>query len=326
MFGNQLAATRFDEALMDYSRQRMGAILPSDRLAHYTSSETALSIIRGDANGRRSLWLHNSQSMNDFSEVQFGQQCLKAALDDHSIAKRFKLICDIIDPTLCYEVIDAINQEWNDLGGNAFLLSLSLHNYLESRMGKLSMWRAYGGEEPVCFVLHTLPFLTYQSAYEMILSPVMYGTTFDYKMQFEALLHRLGQNTAMYRSIVPEGAVKAGIKMALDSSVLSMKTIGFAEENEWRLIHQCGGRRPAPPSIPDPKEPSKLVYQVPLHNVPEHNVFGAELDEAVERIIVGPSKNEERTRDELIAELEAAHLSNAPERVLLSDIPYRRKG
>src|SRR5438034_9973301 len=48
------------------------------KLAHYTSAEVAAQVLL-----RQNIWMRNASSMNDYMEVTFGSECLKAALGVH---------------------------------------------------------------------------------------------------------------------------------------------------------------------------------------------------------------------------------------------------
>jgi hypothetical protein len=326
MFAEQAAATALNEALFAYSMQKAANIQPSDRFAHYTSGAAAAQIIGGDANGKRSLWLRNSKLMNDFTEVEWGQTCLGAAFKDWRLHGRFKRVLDAVHPELYQGISTALLSEEKEIGEKAHLLSLAIHNEQECLTGKLSMWRAYGGEGNVCLVFNTSPFMVYQSAYELVLSPVMYGGPAEFAREFQGVIHRLEQRVALLKRI-PMETVLLDLKRALDFAVLSTKHIGFHEETEWRVIHQHSELRPDPPHIADPSDGSKRVYQIPLENRPDAGLWGAEIGEALDRVLVGPVKNLNAV-PEVIAHwvdiLRQAGIANAEQRVVFCGIPLRR--
>ncbi len=185
------------------------------------------------------------------------------------------------------------------------------------------MWRAYGGAENVCLIFNTQPFVTPQTAYELTLSPVLYGGAAEFKREFEALIQRL-ENSASEISLLPPQKLYEAIVYFLNFGVLSVKHYGFHEEAEWRVIHQSPGFRPTPP--PDEVkfgDKVETIYHVPIKNNPEGGIWGASLEEALDRIIVGPIANAGRVEEELIRELEAAGISRANDRVVHCGIPFR---
>ncbi len=323
MFAEQVAGDALNQALFDYSMREVAKVKPSDRFAHYTSGVAAEKIITGDAFGNRSLWLRNSRLMNDFTEVTLGQRCLRAAFEDWRLHDRFKRVLDAIHAQLYEAIASTLIKEQDELSDKTYLLSLALHNEQECQTGKLSMWRAYGGDDNVCLVFNTAPFITYQSAYELVLSPVMYGGPKEFIREFEGVVYRLEQRVTLLKSLSVDD-IFLNLKRALDFAVLSTKHTGFHEETEWRVIHQHSEQRPDPPSIPDPSDPTKLVYQLPMENRPDANLWGAALGEVLDRIIIGPTRDFFAARAYYIDLLRQAGVANAEDRVIFCNIPLRR--
>lgn len=326
MIAEQYAATALNEALFAYSMHEVARVGPTARFAHYTSADAAAKIIGGDHVGKRSLWLRNSKLMNDFTEVEWGQFCLGSAFKDWRLHDRFKRVLDAIDPQLYQGISNPLLNEEQTIGGAAHILSLAIHNDLECQTGKLSMWRAYGGDDNVCLVFNTSPFMTHQTAYELVLSPVMYGGPDEFSREFQGVIHRLEQRVSILRQMSPDD-IFINLKRALDFAVLSTKHVGFHEETEWRVIHQHSDYRPDPPFIEDPSDASKRIYQIPLENRPEDGLWGAELGEALDRVIVGPVKDISAVSATLaywIDILREAGISNAEQRVIFCGIPLRR--
>lgn len=323
MFAQQLAHDTLNTALFDFTRRRVMDIKPSDRFAHYTSSDAVTKIIAGDDLGKHSLWLRSARLMNDSTEIGWGQRCLGDAFRNWRLHDRFKHVLCAIDPNLYDLTANTLTNEEDQLGDNTFALSLALHTGQECSIGKLSMWRAYGGDDNVCLIFNTAPFLNYQSAYELTLSPVMYGGSVEFAHEFEGVLYRIERNVSLLRSLDPE-IVYVNLKRALDFSVVSTKHIGFHEETEWRVIHQHSEFRPDPPSIPDPGDPVRRIYQIPLENRQDANLWGAELGEVLDRLIIGPVRDVEGATKRYIELLGNAGVTNPEDRVGFCCIPYRR--
>lgn len=302
-------------------------INPGDRFAHYTSADAALKIIGGDAGGNRNLWLRNSRLMNDYTEVEWGQWCLKTALNDWRLHNRFQRVLNTINPGLYNAIEEALTNEQAEIGEKAHLLSLAIHDEVECRTGKLSMWRAYGGEANVCLIFNTAPFMNYQTAYELVLSPVMYGGPEEFIQEFQGVVHRLEQCVRHLKVLQPND-VFLNIKRALDFAVLSMKHAGFHEETEWRVIHQHSELRPDPPFIRDPSDPSKRVYQIPLESRPDAGLWGANISDILDCILVGPVKDYDTAKYVVaywVEILRKAGLSYPEQRVKFCDIPLSRR-
>lgn len=324
MFAEQHALNALDAALLHYSARRVAAIKPTDRFVHYTSSEAASKIILGDESGSRSIWLRNSRVMNDFTEVEWGQTCLSDVLRNWRLLGRFKRALEQIHPSLFETISKSLINEQRTLGDSTFLLSLSLHNQQESLTGKLSMWRAYGVPDNVCLVFNTSQFMRHQTAYELVLSPVMYGGSNEFSLEFEGVIQRLEQNVALFRMINPTQTF-INLKRALDFAVLSTKHPGFHEESEWRLIHQHSELRPDPPALNVEFDGAKqIVHRIPFHNRPEVDLWGLELTEILERVIIGPTSDVHGTIERFVGLLRSGGVSSPEERVVFCGIPLRR--
>ena len=56
---------------------------------HYTSVDAAIKIITSEE-----VWLRNARVMNDFMEIQHGQNCLMSVWDDEDLGKKLKSILE----------------------------------------------------------------------------------------------------------------------------------------------------------------------------------------------------------------------------------------
>lgn len=322
MFAEQHAAEIFDKALFGYAIARTEQIKPDDRFAHYTNIDVARKIIEA-CPSERSLWLRNSKYMNDFSEVEHGQRCLDEALNDWRLYGRFRRVLNAIRPGLENDIIVPLAESAAFLAERAYLMSLSLHNNEEAVSGKLSMWRAYGKSDNVCLIFNTQPFVTQQSNFELVLSPVFYGNPPEFKREFEALIQRL-ENCAPQLSVLDDDLVKTNIARAIDYAILSTKHKGFHEEVEWRVIHQHSGFRTDPPSSTEIINGiEQTVYHLPLRYDIYDGIWGSALEEVLDRVIIGPSIDPRRNRNTVIRLLEDAGITNAEDRVVDCGIPLR---
>jgi hypothetical protein len=324
MFAQQLAMDRLNEALFGYSIDRINQIMPSDRFAHYTRVDVVEKIIEASPS-ERSLWLRNAQGMNDFSEVSHGLQCFNEARNDWRLDSRFERVLNAISDGMAYSIIVPLGLSEAYLAENTYLSSFSLHDREESLSGKLSMWRAYGGPDNVCLIFNTQPFVTPQSAWELVLSPVLYGGAVEFKQEFEALIQRL-ERCAKQLSSLDIDVVQANIARAIDFAVLSTKHHGFHEEREWRVIHQHSGLRPDPPSqIVNFNGGSEKIYHLPIENNDKGGIWGASLNEALDRIIIGPIANADHIQKQVVQMMGDAGLTNPENRVVHCGRPFRRQ-
>jgi hypothetical protein len=315
-----------DDALFTYSIGRTAEITDTARFAHYTSAATAMSIIQGDHDGARHLWLRNATEMNDFSEVEWGQQCLGDVFRNEPLRTRFEAALNAINPALVGALANALLDEEKRIKASTYLMSLSLHDGAEVTRGKLSMWRAYGGDANVCMIFSPAPFLASQRAFELNISPVMYGGPEKFAEEFERVVGRIEANTATLSAMDPN-LFLFNLKRALDFAVLSTKHEAFHEECEWRVIHRqgSGDGRAAPPScVVNVGGIVQTIHRIPMRNDPENDVAGAELSEAMERIIIGPTPNPTLVRGAFVRLLGEAGVPDPEDRVTVSGIPLRR--
>ncbi len=110
---------------------------------HYTSSAVAVSILQ-----RKEVWMRNALTMNDFSEIEHGCECIYHAYSSPQ-GKRFQSVLNGIHAGFT-ERVEKLYNGWQPNFKNAsYLTCLSEHKDEESRLGRLSMWRAYGANNGV---------------------------------------------------------------------------------------------------------------------------------------------------------------------------------
>lgn len=140
-----------------------------NRLAHYTRAEVGLQIIGG-----RRIWMRNASVMNDFSEIEHGQLCLRAAwASDPGIA--FRNWLGGLFPQALERVVRGYDEMLYQLKHRKFMVSVSEHPPgEEDQLGRLSMCRAYGGSSGVALIMRTAPFLIESDVLKAHSAPVLY--------------------------------------------------------------------------------------------------------------------------------------------------------
>ena len=313
-----------NDVLFGFAKQRFSEIDDQVRLVHYTSAEAAMKIIQGDG-GDRSFWLRNATEMNDFSEVQYGQFCLHESLRDQAFAERFKAAFDSIDTRIIPDLAEMIDAEMGNLKANTYLLSLSLHRGDELSSGRLSMWRAYGGNTSVCMVLNSEAFGE-QDAYDIAIHPVMYDGPNGFMKAFQALVLKVEENCDELKKVSFE-IIRDNLKRAIDFAVLSTKHPSFREEEEWRLIYRPSAQPDLEPKIVCINGIVQTVFLLPVKNVEVssgNSVTGASLPELLERLIIGPTSNPAIVSLGFWKLLKDAGLSDPTSKVVQSFVPLRR--
>ena len=68
----------------------------------------------------------------------------------------------------------------------------------------------------------------------------------------------------------------------------------------------------------------QTVYKIPLLNIPEEGFLNAEIPELIDRIIIGPTQYPTAIAEAIEAQLVEAGVSDAGDRIVISDIPLRQ--
>ncbi|MDX0157874.1 DUF2971 domain-containing protein [Sinorhizobium meliloti] len=287
------------------------------RFVHYTSADTATRIIQGEE-----VWLRKSTCMNDFMEIEHGFECLQHAYREQK--ERFKGIFEGMFPDFCQKIESRFNAWLPILRNGTYIACISEHDEREDRIGRLSMWRAYGGSAGVALVLKGLPLLTPTDALQAYTSPVAYLDKEGFEEEFCFMLDLVEQNSQLIERLGEENVI-GKIFEVFRMATLCTKHPGFAEEREWRIIYSPSYSESTriKQSVETVGGVPQRIYKIPLRNVPEENLVGIEIAEFIERIIVGPSQFPIEIRDALSVLLDQKGVQDASERITISDIPLR---
>jgi hypothetical protein len=255
----------------------------AQRFVHYTSAETALKMFRN-----REVWMRKSSCMNDFMEIQHGFACLRETTNAH--AADLKRIFDGAFPGFIGKLEPLFNSWLPALRNDTYIACLSEHDVAEDELGRLSMWRAYGGSAGVAVVLNGAPFIRPSDALKAYTNPVAYLGLDGFDREFKRFLEGVEANAPFVKAL-GEQFVYARVFDVFRSAVLCTKHPGFHEEREWRVIYspsyaKSNRIKTEIESINGTPQP---ICKIPLANVPEEGLTGIELPELVERVIIGPN-------------------------------------
>lgn len=313
------------EVFFCYDRKRVEALKSQDRLlAHYTTADTAMKIIKG-----RSLWLRNAAVMNDFSEIEYGKAMMSPVLDG-DLGNRYRAALDTISDGLADEVLGRHAAHRNHAREAVFTASLSEHSP-EDRLGQLSMWRAYGGPVAgVALIFHGWAAdLEIEPSLEVGVSPVLYGDSGDFAREFAEAIARIEDNVDFLKQFDFRVLSNAATQV-LQLGMFSIKHPGFAEEREWRVIH-----RPYeyPSAIVQPDNVvvngiPQTIYQLPFHNPQKGNEFNIpklDLNDILACVMLGPCAYPETVFRALREEMAAAGIVDPEKRIVVSNIPLRQQ-
>lgn len=309
-----------------YSSRRSALVEKQKKqLAHYTTADTAMKIVKG-----RSIWLRNAAVMNDHSEIQYGKHVMDPILR-HGLGNRFRAILNAAHPGVAEEVMRQHEDHKTHARETVFMTSLCEHP-LGDRLGRLSMWRAYGGPVAGVALLFSGSIVTLESSAELqlVASPVYYGDINSFHDEFESLVEVLESSLTLLKQ-ADRPLLIAAATAALQFAMLSIKHPGFAEEEEWRLIYrpyQSSSSHIIASTISIGGIP-QTIHELPFHNPekgPLFDISDMHLNEILEGVIIGPCLYPETVYRAFIDELEAAGVENVRNKVFASDIPLRQWG
>lgn len=312
------------------------------KFVHYTSAEAALSIIN-----KKEVWLRNSSAMNDYSEIGYGEMLFRSVFhSDSDAAQMSRTILDSISPGLHDRLAQYFEQRAPQRRHFTYLISVSEHGPYElkpgmlvdqgeERYGRLSMWRAYGRDRVgVALVFNPQALLSPTEAINAYTSPVQYVEQGDFNHLYSSVLLRAERRAEELRQL-PEGWFEQNLQRFIDNAALSLKHPGFSEEREWRITYSAN---PDVEHVSDDEFNSESrikrdfvcinglpqrIYKIPLQNYPDEGFTGAEINELIERIIIGPSQYPVMVADAIIMALRNAGVQEPEKRIVISNIPLR---
>lgn len=297
---------------------------PNFRFAYYTSASTGMKILDNNE-----AWLRNASLMNDFSEVHHGQNCIFNAWEHTEAGTKLKALLTLLHPGAVDQFSKKFNDDQPSRTTQSYILCMSEHgddNADEDQYGRLSMWRAYGGDTNVAFILKSTPFFSETAAIDAYTSPVIYKDISSFEEPFSEFVDGLDKDLNFLREVGWE-TIQLWLFQAMRFSVLSTKHPGFLEEKEWRIIFDPARNnkdRIKPDIVTLDGIPQKIV-KLPFTNYPEDGLFGIEIPEILDKIIVGPTQFPFEIRTSFVEKLLKLGVENAQERVVVSGIPLRRK-
>jgi hypothetical protein len=313
------------EIFFCYDRKRTKMLADAKGLlAHYTTAETAMKIVKG-----RSLWLRNAAVMNDFSEVEYGRSVMQPVLGGE-MGERYKAVLDAISPGLGEDVFRRHLAHRNHAREAIFTASVSEHDP-NDRLGRLSMWRAYGGPVAgVALLFHGgAADLEIEPSLEVGVSPILYGDPNHFVQEFAEATAKVEAHTDFLKTwdaqIISNAATNA-----LQLAMFSIKHPGFEEEREWRIIHRPY-EFPAAAMVPfniSLNGIPQTVYELPFHNPdkgPLFNIPQLDLNDILAGVMIGPCAYPETVFRALKDEMTAAGIENAGNRIIVSNIPLRQQ-
>lgn len=319
----QNKAERLVELLLPHLSKMKARFLSSERqFVHYTTGESAVGIIKSER-----FWLRSTVCMNDVSEVQHGHNAMLDAFNanDGALREKFIKTLEPIYPGLAVEAIKRFDDYFGVNKYRVFVGCFSEHDPKAHKLGRLSMWRAYGkGQTPVALVLDRAGLFTESDSANIFMSPVAYLANEEITSLFSEITTNISENTEFIRSLGADAVSRAIFTMFIFIAVC-VKHPGFAEEQEWRLIYLPHLYRS--PIVESDVETingvPQHVFKIPLRNRPDHRLFGIELRDILQSIIVGPTQFPFPVAEAFIDLLVQKGVANPNAKVYAASIPLR---
>ena len=175
-------------ALFAYNDGRVQKLRQAQtRLVHYTSAEVGYRIIQN-----RQIWMRNAIAMNDYSEIQYGESCLHDAW--HAAGgTRLKVLLQSIYPDMVEQIQHDHNHTQKRIRSNTFITCVSEHLEPENQTGRLSMWRAYGGDNGVALIFDNSAIDAPIDRLRAYSSPVAYLTAKRFEEHLNDMASRLSR-------------------------------------------------------------------------------------------------------------------------------------
>lgn len=290
------------------------------RFVHYTSAEAALAIIRS-----KRVWMRNTTCMSDYREVQHGFDILSKFFADKSKTAAFVSALDACVPNAAQEAINLFNRWWTGIRFSTYITSISEHDKSEDLHGRLSMWRAFGGNAVRVALVLKVPRVSQGSlALNLLFSPVAYLTEEEVHAVIQEVIHNVRLNCD-FLARVDRAVIVHSVFYVFVAAVTCLKHEGFREEREWRAIY-TPKLRPSPlmeSNIETVATVPQLVYKMPLDVTASPYLADLDFVRIFDRLIIGPSSYPWVMFESFAAELAKAGVSDPTNRVWNSNIPIR---
>lgn len=261
--------------------------------------------------------------MNDYTEVEHGLRCLFGAYSGKKHGERFQMALNEIQSGLTSEIESSFNGSLHKIR-DCYLTCVSEHKDEEDKVGRLSMWRAYGGNAGVAIVMNSEPFFHGPGVLKVYTLPVQYLEDDDFEAAIGVIADNLVRESDFLKT-VDRSTLSSIVWHMMRYAALSTKHPGFREEQEWRLIYS--------PSIePSPQITSdveviaahpQIVYKIPLRSLPDGTKTGAELPNLIDHIIIGPTQFSFAMWKAFVRMLGNAGVEKPESKVFISGTPLR---
>lgn len=269
--------------------------------------------------------MRNTNCMTDYREVQHGFDSLNSFFANDQKRTAFMQALDDCSPGVAQEAITLFNGWLPDIRLNTFIASLSEHDDGEDFHGRLSMWRAFGGNVArVAIVLNIPAFSGGAEALNIMFSPIAYLSEAGVHAVIDEVIANIRNNRGFLQSLDRQIIINF-IFQTFVAGVACLKHEGFKEEREWRAVYSPN--RNASPFMESSTEVvsgvPQIIYKLPLDVAAAPVLSELDLASMFDRLIIGPSPYPAPMHAAFARALTAAGVQNAEGKIWASGIPIR---
>lgn len=288
------------------------------RFVQYTSAAAAINIIRSE-----SVWLRNTNCMNDFMEIEFGVQKIIGYFGNEK-GKNLWDALDLIKDGISDEIKKKFDAWRHDLTENTYVACVSEHHIDEDDNGRLSMWRAYAKNSGVAVIINPTAMLSESDATRAYTFPVFYKTDSELDTFFEGFVKRIIEFSDFLKN-APSEIIKNYTHWFLQTCALCLKHPAFKEEREWRIVFRPNEYSDGKllPKVEIINGVPQRLYALSLKNYPDQNFIGVEVNELIERILIGPTEHPLPIFHALVDMLKEKNVENPEMKIHITHIPLR---
>lgn len=278
---------------------------------HYTNADTAFKIIKN-----QEIWLRKVTVMNDFREFEHGKDNLISLIENSDEGKSLKKTLDSISSNLFDNVYSKFKEWSRYIKDDFYIACFSEHTETEDKIGKLSMWRAYGRNAGVAIVLKRDFFFTSKHQGLDFSSVVYMG---DSELIQE--IAKLGSSILSQKDSVknvPANVLEAYLFNVFRFAALCNKHEGFKEEKEWRLIATAS-------LLPEGSVTTQeiVTIQGTPQNIVKINLGNLNFKDMIDKVIIGPCQHPFEVYKSIASALKSIGAEKPEEMINISDIPLR---
>jgi hypothetical protein len=284
---------------------------------YYTNADTAVKIIRN-----QEIWMRKASMMNDFAEIQHGFDIMKEYFESDDGWNFFEQT-DQIFPRLFKQVWQALYaNRWQSVEFT-YLLCVSKHFKREDDLGRLSMWRAYGGNAGVALVLNKNVFHQERGGiFGIVATEAIYDNGKELKEIFNIIAQNLTKNAVTLMQLDNKSFAELAKTIFLYYAI-ALKHPAFEEEQEVRVFWHPGVCKAIPPEYQSVETisgiPQKII-KIPLR---KEAFPGYGLNNLLSRVLIGPTAHSMSVTESLLSVMVEAKIDEPVNKITRTFIPLR---